>query len=125
MNFFTVFLDWKLIKSEDGYTVYRKFLGFGPSSQFACVMCHGIINAEAKAVLSLFEDNTRITEYNSLCKDIRYVLIPLSFSLPFSLPFKPIFLPPFFSTFFSTFSILSPNFLNPSLLFFHFFCVEF
>ena len=87
MNFFTVFLDWKLIKSEDGYTVYRKFLGFGPSSQFACVMCHGIINAEAKAVLSLFEDNTRITEYNSLCKDIRYVLIPLSFSLPFSLPF--------------------------------------
>ena len=87
MNFFTVFLDWKLIKSEDGYTVYRKFLGFGPSSQFACVMCHGIINAEAKAVLSLFEDNTRITEYNSLCKDIRYVLLPLSFSLPFSLPF--------------------------------------
>ena len=73
LTMLTIFfrVDWKLIKSEDGYTVYRKFLGIGPSSQFACVMCHGIINAPAKAVLSLFEDNTRIREYNSLCKDIR------------------------------------------------------
>jgi hypothetical protein len=39
--------------------VYRKFLGVGPSSQYACVMCNGVINAPAKDVLSLFEDNTR------------------------------------------------------------------
>lgn len=45
----------------------------GPSSQYACVMCNGVINAPAKDVLSLFEDNTRIGEYNSFCKDIRYV----------------------------------------------------
>lgn len=51
--------DWKLIKTEDGYSVYRKFLGMGPSSQYACVMCNGVINAPAKDVLSLFEDNTR------------------------------------------------------------------
>jgi uncharacterized protein YlxP (DUF503 family) len=51
--------DWKLIKSEDGYSVFRKFFGMGPSSQYACVMCHGVINAPAKDVLALFEDNTR------------------------------------------------------------------
>jgi hypothetical protein len=62
---------WKLIKAEDGYEVYRKFLGFGPSSQYACVMCHGVINSPPKTVLSLFEDNSRVAEYNSFCKDIR------------------------------------------------------
>lgn len=62
---------WKLIKEEDGYEVYRKFLGFGPSSQYACVMCHGVINSPPKAVLSLFEDNSRVSEYNSFCKEIR------------------------------------------------------
>ena len=61
---------WKLIKSEDGYEVYRKMLGYGPSSQYACVMCHGIINSPPKTVLSLFEDNDRVGEYNSFCKDI-------------------------------------------------------
>jgi hypothetical protein len=55
--------DWKLIKTEDGYSVYRKFLGVGPSSQYACVMCNGVINAPAKDVLSLFEDNTRYRVY--------------------------------------------------------------
>ena len=61
---------WKLIKSEDGYEVYRKMLGYGPSSQYACVMCHGIINSPPKTVLSLFEDNDRVGEYNSFCKEI-------------------------------------------------------
>ena len=39
---------WKLIKSEDGYEVHRKLLGFGPAAQYACVMCHGVINSSPK-----------------------------------------------------------------------------
>jgi len=57
---------WKLIKEEDGYQVYRKFMTPGmPGSQYACVLCHGYINAAAPNVLALFEDDTRIQEYNS------------------------------------------------------------
>ena len=47
--------------------MYRKFLGMGPSSQYACVMCNGVINAPAKDVLSLFEDNTRYRMGNTAC----------------------------------------------------------
>eukprot|EP00981_Chlorochromonas_danica_P002125 scaffold424_cov165-Ochromonas_danica.AAC.25 len=39
---------WKLIKSEDGYEAY------------------GVIRAPPKKVLELFEDNTRVREYNTL-----------------------------------------------------------
>lgn len=56
---------WKLIREEDGYLVYRKMMGIGPGSKYACVMCHGIINAPPKDVFALFEDNTRVPEYNS------------------------------------------------------------
>jgi hypothetical protein len=57
---------WKLIKEEDGYQVYRKFMTPGlPGSQYACVLCHGYINAAAPNVVALFEDDTRIQEYNS------------------------------------------------------------
>eukprot|EP01039_Chlorochromonas_danica_P000263 gene263-282_t len=57
---------WKLIKSEDGYEVYRKFMGAGLGSQFACVKAYGVIRAPPKKVLELFEDNTRVREYNTL-----------------------------------------------------------
>ena len=61
---------WKLIKSEDGYEVHRKFMTPGlPGSQFACVMCHGIINSSPLDVLNLFEDDSRVPEYNSFYAD--------------------------------------------------------
>jgi hypothetical protein len=63
---------WKLVKSEDDSQVLRKFLT-GPSAQYACVMCHGIIKSPVRDVLSLFEDNARVSEYNSFCKEIRDV----------------------------------------------------
>ena len=57
---------WKIVREEDGYVVYRKFLhGPGRTSQYACVMCKGIINAPPKDVFALFEDNTRVPEYNT------------------------------------------------------------
>ncbi len=57
---------WKLIKEENGYKVWRKFMTPGmPGSQYACVMCSGIINASPTAVYSLFADNARVPEYNS------------------------------------------------------------
>jgi len=57
---------WKLIREEDGYLVYRKFMGAaGPGSQYACVMCSGFINSDPKDVFALFEDNSRVSEYNS------------------------------------------------------------
>ena len=52
-------IGWKLIKSEDGCDVYRKFLSGGLGSQYACVKCMGIVNAPPKNVFDLFEDNTR------------------------------------------------------------------
>ena len=55
---------WKLIRQEDGYTVYRRMME-GLGSQYACVMCSGVINAPPKDVYALFEDSTRVTEYNS------------------------------------------------------------
>ena len=55
---------WMLVREEDGYVVYRKFL-VGQGSQYACVMCSGIIRAPPKDVFALFEDNTRVPEYNS------------------------------------------------------------
>jgi hypothetical protein len=57
---------WKLLKEESGYKVWRKFMPPGmPGSQYACVMCSGIINASPTAVFSLFADNSRVPEYNS------------------------------------------------------------
>lgn len=61
---------WKLIKSESGYEVYRKFMTPGlPGSQFACIMCFGIINSSPQDVLNLFEDDSRVPEYNSFYAD--------------------------------------------------------
>ena len=61
---------WKLIKSEDGYEVYRKFMKPGlPGSQFACIMCFGIINSSPQDLLNLLEDDTRVPEYNSFYAD--------------------------------------------------------
>lgn len=68
---------WKLIKSEDGYEVHRKFMTPGlQGSQFACVMCQGIINSAPEDVLNLLEDDSRVSEYNSFHasgKDIEIV----------------------------------------------------
>lgn len=55
---------WQLVRAEDGYVVYRKFL-LGQGSQYACVMCSGTIHAPPRDVFALFEDNTRVPEYNS------------------------------------------------------------
>jgi hypothetical protein len=52
-------LGWDHIKSEDGYEVYRRHSGLGPSSRFASVKCHGVVNAPAEDVLALFQDNSR------------------------------------------------------------------
>lgn len=63
---------WKLIRSEDGYEVYRKFMGgSGAGSRYACIMCHGKIGSSPESVYALFEDNTRVAEYNSFYKDGR------------------------------------------------------
>lgn len=57
---------WKLIKEENGYKVWRKFMTPGmPGSQYACVMCSGIMNASPAAVYNLLADNARVPEYNS------------------------------------------------------------
>jgi len=58
---------WKEIKSEDGIAVYRRFMGAGPGAQYACVMCHGIIDSSAQSVFDLFDDHSRMPEYNSFC----------------------------------------------------------
>lgn len=85
---------WKLIKSENDSHVLRKFLT-GPSAQYACVMCYGIINSPVKDVFSLFEDNARVSDYNSFCKEIRDVEVIADdtkvvwIGSPAIFPFKP------------------------------------
>lgn len=64
-SFFVLSAGWTLIRAEEGIEVYRRFMGAGPGSQFACVMCNGVVNSAPKSVLELFEDNTRVPEYNS------------------------------------------------------------
>jgi len=54
---------WKLIKSEGGYEVHRKFLGFGPASQYACVMCHGVINSAPKVPGHRCRGHARVAEH--------------------------------------------------------------
>lgn len=62
--------DWTLIKTEDGISVYRKFLGIGSiGSRYACVKCTGTVKAPPLKVFELFEDNTRVKEYNTLFED--------------------------------------------------------
>ena len=53
---------WRLVKEEDGITVYRQFTG----SKYACVKCEGVLNVSPDKILSMFEDHTRTKEYNAL-----------------------------------------------------------
>lgn len=55
--------------------MYRKFMGEG--SHFACVKCTGYVNAPALSIFALFEDNTRVKEYNTLFEKGRYTLVLL------------------------------------------------
>eukprot|EP01031_Cornospumella_fuschlensis_P032160 gene32160-38900_t len=57
---------WQLIKEEDGFSVYRKYMSGNLGSPYACVKCFGVIKAPPLKVLELFEDNTRVREYNTL-----------------------------------------------------------
>mmetsp|Transcript_9735 Transcript_9735/g.13308 ORF Transcript_9735/g.13308 Transcript_9735/m.13308 type:complete len:557 (-) Transcript_9735:40-1710(-) len=58
---------WELIRSDGDINVYRKFIRGGETfgSQYACVKCSGIIHASPESILTLFEDNTRVREYNT------------------------------------------------------------
>lgn len=58
-------VGWTKIRSEDGINVYRKFMGMGPGFQYACVRCGAVINASLSNVYNLFDDDSRIREYNS------------------------------------------------------------
>lgn len=55
------------MRSEDGIDVFRKFMSSNTiGSKYACVRCSVVINAPPLKVFELFEDNTRVKEYNSL-----------------------------------------------------------
>lgn len=56
---------WDLIRSQDGISVMRKFMGSSAQSfKYACVRAEGVLRASPAQILSLFEDNTRVSEYN-------------------------------------------------------------
>jgi hypothetical protein len=57
---YNTYLGWKLIKSEYGIDVYRKFMAMGTfGSKYAMVKASGILSSSPKSVMELFEDNTR------------------------------------------------------------------
>eukprot|EP01041_Mallomonas_annulata_P000572 gene572-1101_t len=66
---------WQLIRSQDGVSVFRKFIGGGVGGQssfkYACVKAEGVMQASPKLILDLFEDNTRVTEYNKFFQEGR------------------------------------------------------
>ena len=68
---------WQLMRTtEHGHEVYRRFFTFGPKSKYSCVMAKGIVKASPKKLLALFEDDTRVREYNNLFlrgEDLEYV----------------------------------------------------
>ena len=88
-------IGWKKIREDDGYEVYRKMMGVGPGSQYACVLCHGIIKSPPKDVFALFEDDSRIREYNALVEKGRDIEVVAEntkvtwMGTPPVFPFKP------------------------------------
>lgn len=88
-------IGWKKIREEDGYEVYRKMMGVGPGSQYACVLCLGIIKSPPKDVFALFEDDSRIREYNALVEKGRDIEVVADntkvtwMGTPPVFPFKP------------------------------------
>lgn len=65
--------DWKLAKSQDGIDVYKKFFGFGPGSNYACVKTSSVINSSLASVKDLLTDDHRVQEYNELFDKFRFV----------------------------------------------------
>ena len=49
---------------EEDIIVHRKLLDTGKGAQYACVRAQGIIRASPEDILTLFEDITRVSEYN-------------------------------------------------------------
>jgi hypothetical protein len=73
---------WQLVGKKDGVTVERRYLDPGSyvaesdrvkSGKHACVRSKGTINAPAQAVFDLFVDNTRVSEYNEHCSELKDV----------------------------------------------------
>jgi len=67
---------WQQIRSQDGVLVSRKFIGGGGGGQsqsfkYALVKAEGVVKASPKDILRLFEDNTRVSEYNKYFQEGR------------------------------------------------------
>ena len=54
----------KVITAEEDIIVHRKLLDAGKGAQYACVRAQGIVRASPEDILTLFEDNSRVSEYN-------------------------------------------------------------
>lgn len=54
-----VMVGWTLVRSEDGLHAYRKFMGIGPGSNYACIKCTATINSTVQQVYSLLVDDSR------------------------------------------------------------------
>ncbi|CAM9496855.1 unnamed protein product, partial [Phaeothamnion confervicola] len=56
---------WDKVNERGGVVVHRKFMkGSGWGSQFACVKATYEMRARPDAVVELFADNQRVSEYN-------------------------------------------------------------
>lgn len=71
---------WKIVGEKDGVTVERRYLDPGSyvaesdrvkSGKHACVRSVGFIKAPAEAVFNLFIDNSRVSEYNEHCIELK------------------------------------------------------
>jgi hypothetical protein len=73
---------WEHVNTKDGVRVERRTLPAGSfvdasdaekGSKHACVKSTGIVKVSPDAVFDLFVDNTRVSEYNEHCKEMRDV----------------------------------------------------
>ena len=74
---------WKFVNEKDGVTVERRHVSPGSyvdtidrskGDKHACVRSKGIINCSAEDVFKLFIDNSRVSEYNEHCAELRDVM---------------------------------------------------
>ena len=72
--------DWEQVSSDAGIDVWRKYLSpdlqiadrrVDRASKFAVVKARAVIDAPVEQVYDLFTDNSRVSEYNAYCKDVR------------------------------------------------------
>lgn len=82
MQLFNTKTGWEHVNTKDGVRVERRTLPAGTfvdasdaekGSKHACVKSTGIVKASPDAVFDLFVDNTRVSEYNEHCKEMKDV----------------------------------------------------